>query len=186
MSRSTAGGCRLVGRGHKRAGRSRRCSVPSADLGASTTTDLDLVLIAVYCTADDLLPRRPENAKRILTPSSGRPPDPSDQRTNDMRSTRNSLKTNSGPSDWFTGTVYIDPRSPPLRRRLGPAQPASTSPRVPARRGTPIRSVRRSTSPRASAAASARGNRSRRSARATGSSSSPERTTGTAPRPTAS
>ncbi|HYN49624.1 MAG TPA: IS982 family transposase [Thermoleophilaceae bacterium] len=29
--------------------------------------DLDLLLIAVYCTADDLLPRRPENTKRILT-----------------------------------------------------------------------------------------------------------------------
>lgn len=29
--------------------------------------DLDLLLIAVFCTADDLLPRRPENAKRILT-----------------------------------------------------------------------------------------------------------------------
>jgi hypothetical protein len=29
--------------------------------------DLDLLLIAVFCTADDLLPRRAENAKRILT-----------------------------------------------------------------------------------------------------------------------
>ncbi len=29
--------------------------------------DLDLLLIAVFCTADDLLPERPENAKRILT-----------------------------------------------------------------------------------------------------------------------
>ncbi len=29
--------------------------------------DLDLLLIAVFCTADDLLPRRPENARRILT-----------------------------------------------------------------------------------------------------------------------
>lgn len=29
--------------------------------------DLDLLLIAVFCTADDLLPKRPENAKRILT-----------------------------------------------------------------------------------------------------------------------
>ena len=35
-----------------------------------------------------------------------------------MQITRNSLKTNSGPSDWFTGTVYIDPiaaPSPPSR-----------------------------------------------------------------------
>lgn len=29
--------------------------------------DLDLLLIAVFCTADDLLPKRPENAKRIVT-----------------------------------------------------------------------------------------------------------------------
>jgi hypothetical protein len=29
--------------------------------------DLDLLLIAVFCTADDLLPTRPENARRILT-----------------------------------------------------------------------------------------------------------------------
>jgi quercetin dioxygenase-like cupin family protein len=26
-----------------------------------------------------------------------------------MQITRNSVDTNSGPSDWFTGTVYIDP-----------------------------------------------------------------------------
>jgi hypothetical protein len=29
--------------------------------------DLDLLLIAVFCTADDLLPKRPDNARRILT-----------------------------------------------------------------------------------------------------------------------
>ncbi len=29
--------------------------------------DLDLLLIAVFCTADDLLPDRPKNAKRSLT-----------------------------------------------------------------------------------------------------------------------
>jgi hypothetical protein len=29
--------------------------------------DLDLLLIAVFCTVDDLLPKRPENARRILT-----------------------------------------------------------------------------------------------------------------------
>jgi quercetin dioxygenase-like cupin family protein len=35
-----------------------------------------------------------------------------------MQITRNSLKTNAGPDDWFTGTVYIDPiaePSPPSR-----------------------------------------------------------------------
>ena len=29
--------------------------------------DLDLLLTAVYCTADDLLPAKPENARRIVT-----------------------------------------------------------------------------------------------------------------------
>jgi len=29
--------------------------------------DLDLLLIAVFCAADDLLPQRPKNAKRTLT-----------------------------------------------------------------------------------------------------------------------
>jgi len=29
--------------------------------------DLDLLLIAVFCTADDLLPERPRNARRMLT-----------------------------------------------------------------------------------------------------------------------
>ena len=29
--------------------------------------DLDLLLIAVFCTADDLLPERPVNARWILT-----------------------------------------------------------------------------------------------------------------------
>ena len=29
--------------------------------------DLDLLLIAVFCTADDLLPERAKNAKRMVT-----------------------------------------------------------------------------------------------------------------------
>jgi hypothetical protein len=29
--------------------------------------DLDLLLIAVFCAADDLLPARPKNARRMLT-----------------------------------------------------------------------------------------------------------------------
>ncbi len=29
--------------------------------------DLDLLCISVYCTADDLLPERPANARRRLT-----------------------------------------------------------------------------------------------------------------------
>jgi hypothetical protein len=28
--------------------------------------DLDLLLIAVFCTADDLLPKRAKNARRML------------------------------------------------------------------------------------------------------------------------
>jgi hypothetical protein len=40
---------------------------PAPTLGASMDADLDLLLIAVFCTADDLLPTRPENARRILT-----------------------------------------------------------------------------------------------------------------------
>lgn len=35
--------------------------------GATMDADLDLVCIAVYCTADDLLPRRPGNARRELS-----------------------------------------------------------------------------------------------------------------------
>jgi quercetin dioxygenase-like cupin family protein len=30
-----------------------------------------------------------------------------------MKVTRNSIKTNPGPGDWFTGTVYIDPIAVP-------------------------------------------------------------------------
>jgi quercetin dioxygenase-like cupin family protein len=30
-----------------------------------------------------------------------------------MQITRNSLDTNAGPSDWFTGTVYVDPVAAP-------------------------------------------------------------------------
>jgi hypothetical protein len=39
---------------------------PTTTLGASVDADLDLLLIAVFCTADDLLPTRAGNAKRIL------------------------------------------------------------------------------------------------------------------------
>jgi quercetin dioxygenase-like cupin family protein len=37
-----------------------------------------------------------------------------------MKITRNSLDTNAGPSDWFTGTVFIDPIA-------GPPTPARAS-----------------------------------------------------------
>ena len=32
-----------------------------------------------------------------------------------MQLTRNSLETNAGPDDWFTGTVYIDTVAAPVR-----------------------------------------------------------------------
>ncbi len=48
-------------------GRSRRCSIPAPTEGGSMDADLDLLLTAVYVTADDLLPERPGNAKRIVT-----------------------------------------------------------------------------------------------------------------------
>jgi hypothetical protein len=35
--------------------------------GASMDADLDLLLTAVYVTADDLLPEKPKNAKRSVT-----------------------------------------------------------------------------------------------------------------------
>jgi hypothetical protein len=37
------------------------------DLEATMDADLDLLLISVYCTADDLLPERPRNARRKLS-----------------------------------------------------------------------------------------------------------------------
>src|SRR5919109_4214898 len=40
---------------------------PSTLGRATMDADLDLLLIAVFCTADDLLPRRAEDAKRRIT-----------------------------------------------------------------------------------------------------------------------
>jgi hypothetical protein len=39
----------------------------TVDQEATMDADLDLLLISVYCTADDLLPERPANARRKLT-----------------------------------------------------------------------------------------------------------------------
>ena len=68
MSRSTA----REGAGGSEGDISRQVEVggaqsPTPTQGASMDADLDLLLIAVFCTADDLLPKRPENARRILT-----------------------------------------------------------------------------------------------------------------------
>ena len=100
-----------------------------------------------------------------------------------MKITRSSIETTLGPSDWFTGNVYVDTIAAPEP----PARAASALvhfTRAPAPTGTRTRSGRRSSSPKVSAAASARAARSRRSAPAIACTSNPARTTGTAPRPT--
>ena len=40
---------------------------PPPTQGASMLADLDLLVIAVLCTADDVLPERANNARRIVT-----------------------------------------------------------------------------------------------------------------------
>lgn len=102
-----------------------------------------------------------------------------------MQITHDTLDTNPGPSDWFTGTVYIDTiavPSPPSR--VGAALVHFAPARAPP--GTRTPTARRSTSPKASAAASAKALPSRRSDPATVSTSTPARTTGTVPSPTGS
>ena len=90
-------------------------------------------------------------------------PASSEQSEAEMQITRNNTETARGPSDWFTGDVYIDTVAAPSNgSRIGAA--ASTSRRAPAPRGTPTRTARRSGSPRASASASAAAARSRSSA----------------------
>jgi len=42
-------------------------NVTAGPTGASMNADLDLLLTAVYVTADDLLPERPGNARRSVT-----------------------------------------------------------------------------------------------------------------------
>src|SRR3954471_3231673 len=48
-------------------GRSRRCLYAPSTLGATMLADLDLLLTAVFATADDLLPWRQRNARRSVT-----------------------------------------------------------------------------------------------------------------------
>src|SRR5918996_3358252 len=55
----------VVAEGPRGAGRSRRCLV-TVGWRPTMDADLDLLLISVYCTADDLLPERPINARRRL------------------------------------------------------------------------------------------------------------------------
>ena len=49
-----------------------------------------------------------------------------------------SQPSRKGPSDWFTGTVRIDPLFPGANRHVRPAAASRSSP-VPERPGTPIR-----------------------------------------------
>ena len=61
-----------------------------------------------------------------------------------MQISRNANETVTGPSDWFTGAVFIDPIAAPAEpSRLQAA--AFTSPPAPEPRGTRIPSARTST-----------------------------------------
>ena len=42
-------------------------SISAVDPGATMLADLDLLLTAVFCTADDLLPEKAKNARRSVT-----------------------------------------------------------------------------------------------------------------------
>src|SRR3954452_12842206 len=64
MSYSAFGG---RGRRWLRRSRSRRCLCTPSTLGATMLADLDLLLTAVFCTADDLLPVKAKNARRSVT-----------------------------------------------------------------------------------------------------------------------
>ena len=60
-----------------------------------------------------------------------------------MQITRNSLDTNPGPSDWFTGSVYIDAVAAPSDESAIGAASVHLRP-APAPRGTHTRTARRS------------------------------------------
>ena len=74
-----------------------------------------------------------------------------------MQITRNSLETNAGPSEWFTGAVYLDPIASPAGSSRALTRSGCTSRPARARPGTRTRTARRSTSSRASARAQRRG-----------------------------
>lgn len=97
-----------------------------------------------------------------------------------MQITRSSIDTVKGPSDWFTGDVYIDPvAAAPAPSRVT----ASLVHFMPGARTHWHRHPwgRPSSSPKGSACASAGAGRSRSSGPATASCSRPTRSTGTAP-----
>ncbi len=73
-----------------------------------------------------------------------------------MQITRSSLDTARGPADWFTGDVYIDTLAAPAGSSTFAAALVHFTPGR-ARPGTHILAARPSSSPRASACVSARG-----------------------------
>lgn len=77
-----------------------------------------------------------------------------------------------GPSDWFTGTVRIDPLFDPNASARAGAAPSPSSP-APGPPGTRIRSVSGSSSPPVAAACKSKAVRSKRSAPAMSSGSRP-------------
>jgi hypothetical protein len=100
-----------------------------------------------------------------------------------MQITRNSLATNTGPSDWFTGTVYGDAVATPAQpSRLGASLVRFTLGARTAWHTHPYDQTIYVTE--ASASAGTRARRSRRSVSATACTSSPVRTSGTGRRPT--
>ncbi len=102
-----------------------------------------------------------------------------------MQITRSRVDTQNGPANWFTGDVYIDAVADPASTSTFAAYNVHFTPGA-HRVAHQSRTARRSSSPRASGSASARAGRSRGSGPATVSSSSRARTTGVAPRGTAS
>jgi hypothetical protein len=87
-----------------------------------------------------------------------------------------------GPSEWFTGTVRIDPLFQAPEPALVQGASVTFEPGR-ERHGTHIRSVRPSLSRLAAAGPSAKAGRLRRSVPATWSGSRPVRSTGMGPRP---
>jgi quercetin dioxygenase-like cupin family protein len=102
-----------------------------------------------------------------------------------MQITRNSIETARGPSDWFSGVVFIDTvATPSAPSRVGAAMVHFTPRARTAWHTHPFGQTIYVTE--GIGLCQRRGDRSRSSAPATVSSSSPERTTGTAPPPTGS
>ena len=102
---------------------------------------------------------RPPVGRTNVLGSYGQPPIET-IRTTIVQITRNSIETAAGPSGWFTGAVYVDTVATPS----GPSRLSAScvhSRRAHERRGTPTRTARPSTSPRASASRSGAAARSR-------------------------